>query len=538
MFLRSSVSRFCLFLVTLGLAYPVLAQRFDGLPSEKDAERLGLVIQWQAAGEKSPTAVGQTKLSLWPHRKERQQILTVKVGERVVERIDANQRVTLTSAQGSTGAQVADPSGSGSLTKKLGMEAARKQAELIVARYARLGRKAVIEEVDRPLNYLLNASNDGAIQAMNGETGELFWTTFIGASNLPTVGPGVNDHFVAATNGNDLYVLELATGRLLGKKRMNESASAPPLPVDYLVYVPTIGGAIAAYEGTNLEAAPVTMRFTGAINSPVVPSLDGSFVAWPDKNSMYIAQAGRRFAQWNRLDSSLPFRSAPQATADGFVIVSSAGMVFRVNLQQTDSLLWRENLAAPVSAPPVIVTGLILVTTDNGDLVAMEDTKGQIRWVARVGDIRHVLMVSESRVYAQRAAGQLVVLDRRTGETVAALEKSFARGVVNTVNDRMLLQAANGSIVCLREPQALNPTPTIVAAKATSDQPPSGAAATPETPDPGAMPSSDPFAVPADPAANPLDPFGAPPAAGASSTDDQFGSPEPAMSAPGGDNPF
>jgi PQQ-like domain len=514
-------------------------QAFDNLPTDAEAEKLGLVVHWRATAGKARFGFGESNVVVWPHSRARKQILTIRVGNRIVEQIDASLiSAELAAESEKNKSKTPIPTG-------LGLEKAREKAKSIVQRYVRLGRQATIEEIDQPLTYLVSSSRDGGVEARNAETGELYWSTSIGNSKLPTFGPGVNDSFVALANGNELYVLDLASGLLLGKRRMLESASAVPRPVDYLIYVPGVGGTLTAYEATNLEAEPITMRFTGSLTAQVVPSVDGRYVAWPEKSNMYVAQAGRRFSQWFRLESSAPLRGAPQATKNGFVIASTAGMVYRTNLNQRNSLVWKENLSIQISRPLWVADDMIMAIGDNGTCIAIEETTdpeskatiGRVKWVADTIGVRRILSVTPSRIYAQLNGGQLVVTDRATGKKIGMVNRQFAEGLPNPVNDRVLLQSETGSMLCLREPESIYPVMNVMAPD-TKEEPKkvvqSDAVAGANTPDPFAAPSPEPTPT--------TDPFSAPaPAAGSPAmSDDPFGSTPSPTPAPPTDpaNPF
>ncbi len=512
----------CLFLAFASLATKP-TKAFDNLPTETEADQLGLMVHWRATAGKARFGFGESNVVIWPHSRARKQILTIRVGNRIVEQIDAS----LISAE--LAAESAKTKGSTPNTTGLGLEKAREKAKTVVQRYVRLGRQATVEEIDQPLTYLVSSSRDGGVEARNAETGELYWSTSVGNSKLPTFGPGVNDSFVALSNGNELYVLDLATGLLLGKRRMVESASAIPRPVDYLIYVPGVGGTLTAYEASNLEAEPVTMRFTGTLTAQVVPSIDGRYVAWPEKNNMYVAQAGRRFSQWYRLESSSPLRGSPQATRNGFVIASTSGMVYRTSLAQRNSLMWKENLALQISRPLWVTDDLIMAISDNGTCVAMQEandpvtntTIGKVKWIAETIGIQRILSVTKSRIYAQLNGGQLVAIDRATGKKIAMINRNFAEGLPNSVNDRILLQSETGSILCLREPEAIYPVINVV--KPESKEEPkkvvqgdavAGATDPFSAPAPDPTATADPFAAPAPAVGSPVmsdDPFGTAP---------------------------
>ncbi len=510
---------------------------FDNLPTDQEVEQLGLVVHWRSTATRSRVGFGESSVVVWPHSRNRKQILTIRVGNRIVEQIDANLVSEESAASEPPKKKTDVPVSTG-----MGLEKAREKAKTVVQRYVRLGKQAIVEEIDQPLTYLVSCSRDGGVEARNAETGELYWSTAVGNSKLPTFGPGVNDKYVAVANGTDLYILDLANGLLIGKRRMTESASAIPRPVESLVYVPGTGGTLTAYEASVPDAEPITMRFTGTLTAQVIPSADNRYVAWPEKNNMYVAQAGRRFSQWYRLEAGAPLRGSPQAMSNGFVIASTSGMVYRTNLSQRNSLVWRENLATQISRPLWVSDDMIMAIADNGTCIALEETTdpvtkalvGRLKWVADMIGVQRILSVTKSRIYIQLKGGQLVSLDRNTGKKIAMLSRQYSDGLPNTVNDRILLQTETGSIICLREPDAIYPVLNVIE-PAKKEEP--SKIAQPEA----VAGAVDPFAAPpANPAA--ADPFGTPaPGTAPVMTDDPFGTTTPSPApAPGTDpaNPF
>ncbi len=465
----------------------------DDLPTASEVQELGLVVHWRAQTERTQLGTGQAGIAIWPHSKMRNQVITIKVGDRIVERIDAND-IDLSAKE-----KLVYSSARGTATKRLGMDAARELADKTVARYAKIGKKAEKLEIDQPITYLVAASNDGAIQALNAETGELFWSNSVGNFRLPTLGPGVNDQFVTITNGMELFVLELTSGRLLGKCRLTESPSASPQPIGPLVYVPGIKGSLIAYEGEELDAAPISVRFTGTLTAPVVASHDGNFIAWPNKTHLYLAQTGRKFLLWSRVETGSTFLTMPQLIEDGFIAVATNGMVYRINQKRSESISWRENLAAQVSTPPLVARGLVMVVSDIGNGYALDASTGEVLWTSNVPDLSRILSITDKKVYAQRKAGQLVAIDRSNGKAIANLSRSFSQGVFNAVNDRIILRSLSGTLVCLREPDSVEPKLNLVPIK-TEETADAKAMAKPATSDglgePATNPSSDPFGEP------------------------------------------
>jgi len=427
------------------------ALSIDSLPTDEEAEKLGLVVRWRAQSQRSTIGTGKTGVVLCPS-KERLETISVKVGNREVERIDANQ-IDRVAVEKLVFAETR-------LDKlpKLGMEAARARANQTVKRFATLGRKAIVEEYSQPITYLITASRDGSVDGFDAESGKNLWSNSVGKPNLPTYGPGANDKYVAISNGNTLYVLETQTGKLVGQRYVKESLGAAPQPINSMVYCSTLSNAVLAFDAADVAASNVTSaRFSSGVPSPVILSKNQLFIAWPNKNFIYVAQAGRSISLWNRLVSQDPFIASPQITDDGYIAVSSTGMVYRINLSRTESIVWRTNLAAQCQKTPLVANGLILVAADSGALVAISEKDGELMWLAEESDVEQALSVTPTRIYVQRKAGQLATIDRATGKTIASVERPFALGLHNDVNDRIILYTDDGSMICLHEPDANYP---------------------------------------------------------------------------------
>lgn len=448
--IRSLIAGFAL-LFTAFLIGKGSSVEIEAIPTNSEAEKLGLVIHWRTQIERTPFGTGRTGIVLWPHSTQRRESVTVKIGNRVAERIDANQ-LNVESAEKLVSSGKSIPK-----LPRLGMDAARERAKKLVKQYEILGKKPVIEEYSQPVSYLVSASDDGAVQAFDSETGEVLWATSVGDYRLPTFGPGVNDDYVAVANGNNLYVLDLMTGKIINQRKLKESVVASPQPIDQLIYAPGIDGSITWYQANDPLVEPRSHRFTGTMTAPIVVSPDRSYLAWPHKNYVYVAQSGPGGNLWSRLQSSSIFKAAPQATSDGFIAVSVDGVIFKINLSKMETIMWRENTALPVSKPPLVVDGLVTVVSDDGTLLAINEANGQFLWEATVLDVARVLSITKNCVYAQRKAGQLVTIDRKTGKTLANVTGSFAHGFHNTVNDRILLFSQSGALICLREPESTFP---------------------------------------------------------------------------------
>ena len=427
------------------------AYSVDSLPNDAEANQLGLVIEWQAQSQRTSIGTGKTGLVLWPSQ-EKQEGFIVQTGNREVARIDANQ-IDREAVEKLVFAEKRVAK-----LPKLGIEAAEAQANQIAKYYKDLKRTATVKPYNETVTYLITASRDGAVEGFNAESGKILWSTSVGDYTLPTYGPGVNEDFVAVSNGSILYVLDTKTGKLIGQRKLTESLAAAPQPVNNNIYCSTLSNAIISIDATNIADSVITSaRFSSGVPSAVIPSHNKLFIAWPNKNFIYVAQSGRSIALWSRLVGQELFVASPQATSDGFIAVSSTGMVYRMNLSRTESIVWRANLAAQCTTTPLVADGVILVVTDSGSMIALSEKDGERLWLSEETAIAQPLAITPERVYAQQKAGQLVAIDRKTGKTYARVERAFANGMHNDVNDRIILSSESGAMMCLHEPNSLRP---------------------------------------------------------------------------------
>jgi len=499
----------------------------DSLPTDAEANQLGLVVQWQAQSQRTPIGTGKTGIVLWPS-KEKREGFVVKVGSREVARIDANQ-IDRAAVEKLVFAETRVAK-----LPKIGMEAAEAQATKIAKYYNVLNRDASIEKYDEAITYLITASRDGAVEGFDAESGKSLWSTSIGDYRLPTYGPGVNDNFVAVSNGSTLYAIDTNTGKLIGQRKLNESLAAAPQPVNNNIYCSTLGNAILSLDATNLAESVITSaRFSSGVPSPVIPSHSRQFIAWPNKNYVYLAESGRSISLWSRLVGQDSFIASPQATTDGFIAVSSTGMVYRMSLSRTESIMWRANLAAQCTTTPLVADGVILVVTDAGAMVALSESDGERFWIAEESALAQPLAITPDRIYAQLKAGQLAAIDRKSGKTLARVDRAFALGMHNDVNDRIVLCSESGAMMCLHEPLAVRPRlnrPANMPSDADGKTAKEGSEAEDTMTQPAATgDTEDPFGAPStmnkmDDTGNATDPFGTTPSGDSmKKSDDPFG---------------
>jgi outer membrane protein assembly factor BamB len=102
--------------------------------------------------------------------------------------------------------------------------------------------RAVLEN-DR----LTVVTSAGIVQQLDALTGRTHWIAPIGNEFYPSLGPAVNDKFVALINGSTLYVLDRNDGKAIIIRSVGGAPGAAPALAENTVFVPLLSGRIEGY---------------------------------------------------------------------------------------------------------------------------------------------------------------------------------------------------------------------------------------------------------------------------------------------------
>jgi outer membrane protein assembly factor BamB len=378
--------------------------------------------------------------------------------------------------------------------------------------------KVVVQVVPEVTLYV--TSNQGLLQAIDGETGKTRWSVRVGSANYPTTGAVASEKHVALLNGSTLYVLRSTDGEMVWQKKTDGVPGATAAISDEYVFVPMVNGAIESYTLTDPKAMPWVYKSLG--RSMVQPALAFGSLAWPtDFGHLYVASATSRSILY-RLESRETIVATPTfASADRLIAPTVDGYVYCLQpSRQSSNILWKFSTGETLSQSPVVNGEFVYVLSDDRSLYSLSTRDGLPQW--KSPGVNRIMAISGDRMYAVGEVGRIVVLDLKSGSRVATIPvDEFDLQVTNTVTDRLYYGTKLGTLQCLREvghrwPVVFEPTdgkkpkPKPAAKPAAGE----GPAAEPKPAD-----NDDPFgagapAAPAKPAepAGGDDPFGADPA--------------------------
>lgn len=364
-------------------------------------------------------------------------------------------------------------------------------------------------------------TDQGLLQAIDGETGKTRWTIRVGSAHYPTTGAVASENHVALLNGSTLYIVRSTDGEMAWQKKTDGVPGATPAINDEYVFVPMVNGAIESYTLADPKATPWIYRSLG--RAMVQPAQGFGSLAWPtDFGHLYVASAASRSILY-RLESRETIVATPTfAAADRLIAPTVDGYVYCLQpSRQSSNILWKFSSGETLTQSPLVNGESVYVVSDDHNLYALSTRDGLPQW--KTNGVNKMLAISGDKMYAVGEVGRLAVLDLKTGSRIATIPlDEFDLQITNASTDRLYYGTKLGTLQCLREvghrwPVVFEPTDGKKPRPKPAAKPTTGEAPAAQ-PKPGNN-NDDPFgagapAAPAKPAepAGGDDPFGADPA--------------------------
>jgi outer membrane protein assembly factor BamB len=194
-----------------------------------------------------------------------------------------------------------------------------------------------------------------------------------------------------------------------------------------------------------IDHATGNERWSAPASSSVRPASSGRSVAGADGASAWSLDAGSGRAAWQR-DLGSAAAAAPVVTAPGPVFLTTGGDL--VLLAWADGReIWRAPMPAPVSAPLAAGADRVWVGLEDGRVLALGLSDGQVRWTTMLGARVLGMTAIDDRLFVGAADNLFRVLKAndgeiawrwRTGGDVAGRAVADARRVYYTSLDAML----------------------------------------------------------------------------------------------------
>jgi outer membrane protein assembly factor BamB len=420
--------------------------------NERLLNAAGLEIQWENNLGGAGLAQGEQSLTLWPHATERREFVDVYVGGRLIERIDARQADRAAIDRLILEGKPLKP------TPVLGMEGARARAAELEKTYSILGKQVSTKEFSEPVIYLVAATRNGIISAIDAESGEVLWQSTVPNSYLSIYGPGVSDEHVTVVNGNALYAMELKTGNLLTTSRLLYTPTSSPMPMGDYIMVPSVDGRLMGYHLEKPLIKPIYLRSGIENRNSTAMSINRAFLAWCSQGSLFLVHNEKEPIIWSKVNAGEDADSRPIPTQQGFVFCSHFGTVIHASTNRLGTYLWRSNLGMPTMRSPVVGNNRVFLLSDDGLLACLDLETGNAIWPTRAQNVNQVLGVGKEAVYVRDTTGTLVSLRLSDGQPLARTGTLIQGSIPNSINDRLFVVTRDGHITCLRETGAVKPT--------------------------------------------------------------------------------
>ncbi len=399
-------------------------------------------------------------------------------------------------------------------------------------------------------------TDGGVLQAIDAENGTTLWTVNVGREYLTA--PTINSKIVAVLCGTRLVVYDRFSGKFLDETEVFGQPSAPPVATEREIYVPVYSQRLYAYPIKRREAARPEAQKTLEAMSEATKDVKMAEEMKAKLEADYAANGSKQYLL-APLDETRPYQCPTLGVAaaapilgtqsygvDRLIWTTDQGWLMIGELQRDAvnnpfQLLYKlqatpqiaylnesrrgNRFLAPrddVSSVPFYTPqdlsaqnmameasrrkgGLAIVGTDSGNVFAINDANGKVRWTYltqspvservsafknfavsgklafhvyipvesgdffaldledgeeewRASGIKRLISASATRLYAFDQLDRLAVLDRANGARLKTLPLSPTKfQIFNRETDRVYLVSADGLIQCLRETQQVEP---------------------------------------------------------------------------------
>ncbi len=338
-----------------------------------------------------------------------------------------------------------------SFGKPLGIDGAGKAAAEKVRLLRLEGIEGKIEQAVIPDIMMYVATNSGAVQAIDAETGRTLWTSSAGTMDYPTTPIAVTETHLTVINGQTLYILDTTDGAILEQRRIVGGPAAGSTICRNIAYISMFTGHLDAHTfGENAPWWPITYRSHRSVHFP--PTTAGDAVVWAnDVGDISVITAGKHGTRYRlRLSDAIagPIIYFPPKQILG---VTQTGYVYSFDVTN-GQLMWRYASGQPSDEPAAIVGDTVFLMTRLDGMHTISATTGKRKWPSPFPLAQQFVAATAKRVYCTTTTGFLAILDGESGQLVGQVPLNpNDRVFANNQTDRLYIATRSGAIQCLRE---------------------------------------------------------------------------------------
>lgn len=306
-------------------------------------------------------------------------------------------------------------------------------------------------------------SKTGGITAFDAETGKRMWARQLGPSRQAGFAANSNDTEVLITAGLVMYSLDKATGKINWSLDLPHHPSSSPGVDDNQVYVPMSDGSVYSFDLRMIhklsDAGMLpqwSMRARGwryQTSRPVLspPSSDNTLVTFASSSGTLYAVDAKGLKLKFQFEAASPVTTPVAYRGDTIFICDVDARLYCISAV-TGITRWTFATSSAVRQQPRPVEDAVFAVAERGGgMYCLDSLTGVQRW--RNTEVADFISVSNKRVYAADALGNLLLLNRAEGrqEAPPLALRDYPIRINNARTDRLYLASPDGLLVCLRE---------------------------------------------------------------------------------------
>jgi outer membrane protein assembly factor BamB len=274
---------------------------------------------------------------------------------------------------------------------------------------------AVVQDI------LVVAADDGDVTAIDRSTFKVRWDVHVSDEAIRGALLAVGDRIYAAGVDGTLYTLD-AGGAIVGRTSIGGAMGRGPAFANGVLYVGTDQGMVAAVDEASGAVVWRIDLGPGNIGTPSVVG-DTLYLARglhdPAAPHEIVALGTHDHEQrWTFGSPAGAEILAGAATETRVYAVAKDGYVY--GLDANGETRWSTDTGAPSGALAGLVDGVLYVTNDRREVLAIDAATGAIRWRIPVAGVPTMAAVIDGRVIVATSLGKVVALGDATGASPAA----------------------------------------------------------------------------------------------------------------------
>jgi outer membrane protein assembly factor BamB len=332
---------------------------------------------------------------------------------------------------------------------------------------------------------MLAQTYQGAVVAINAETGDVLWRTLVGRAYQIAQPAAVNSQTVIVNRREVIYALD----RDSGKQMLYTAEEGSTIPV----YGTALEGTPSA--GVAADEEKLFVPLSNRVVRYDLPNFRAAFKARPPATLGKLEDSPQIDREWSFDTLGGTILQAPILNAARLILTSTEGTVFVLDKFSGDlvtrfktegsitgvtgynknmiyipgedyflyafdtavgRLKWRFPGQSHILRSPVVNNLDVYVAPSKAGLYRVDRASGEARWNNR--DAVKFLSVNKRFVYALDRLGQVMVLDYERGKELARWDtRDWTMPLSNDLTDRIYLAANDGQIVCMHLREQVQP---------------------------------------------------------------------------------